>query len=149
MNTIQKEKGKRALHVFLSYAAADREYARKLFNLLSQRSNLHIFTLEGLSAGEAWESMLKEALSLCDIFIVLLSPNSVYSKWVLPELGAAWALNKLIIAVTTETELLSKIPMDLRKIYSVETAYLENHPEVIDQILERYEGRSSFTLLSS
>jgi len=143
MNTIQKEKGKRALHVFLSYAAADREYARKLFNLLSQRSNLHIFTLEGLSAGEAWESKLKDELSQCDIFIVLLSSNSVNSKWVLSELGAAWALNKLIIPVVTNTEVLSKIPMDLRKTYSVESTYLEDHPEVIDQILERYKERGN------
>ena len=143
MNTIQKEKGKRALHVFLSYAAADREYARKLFNLLSQRSNLHIFNLEGLSAGEAWESKLKDELSQCDIFIVLLSSNSVNSKWVLSELGAAWALNKLIIPVVTNTEVLSKIPMDLRKTYSVESTYLEDHPEVIDQILERYKERGN------
>ena len=144
MNTIQKEKGKQALRIFLSYAAADREYARKLRSLLSQRSNLYVFTLEGLSAGEAWESKLKDELSQCDIFIVLLSSNSVNSKWVLSELGAAWALNKLIIPVVTHAEVLSKIPMDLRKIYSVEIKYLEDHPEVIDQILERYKERGNF-----
>lgn len=153
MNTIQKEKGKQALRIFLSYAAVDREYARKLRSLLSQRPNLHVFTPEVLSAGEAWESKLKNELSQCDIFIVLLSPDSVNSKWVLSELGAAWALNKLIIPVITHPEVLSKIPVDLRKIKSVEIKDLENHPEVINQILEHYEETSNFTkqgnLLSS
>ena len=99
MNTNRKEKGKSASRIFLSYVRADRTYALKLRSLLSQRPNLSIFTTETLSAGEDWESKLKDELSQSDIFIVLLSSNSVDSKWVLHELGAAWALNKPIIPV--------------------------------------------------
>jgi hypothetical protein len=139
MNTTQKEKGKQALRIFLSYAVAEREYGHKLRRLLSQRPNLQIFTPESLSAGENWESKLKDEISQCDIFVVLLSQNSVNSEWVLCELGAAWALNKLIILVITHPDVVSKIPLDLRRVQSVEIKYLESHPEVIKQILERYE----------
>lgn len=145
MNAIKKEKGKPAIRIFLSYAAADKEYGHKLLNLLSQRPNLHIFTLEVLSAGEDWKSKLKDELSKCDFFIVLLSSNSVNSKWVLPELGAAWALNKSIISVVTHPEVFSKIPVDLRKVQSVDIKYLEKHPEAINQILEHYEETGNFT----
>jgi len=138
MNSIQKEKGKQVLRIFLSYVAADRGSARKLRNLLSRRPNLHIFTPEMLSAGEDWVSRLRDEISQCDIFIVLLSPDSVSSPSVLSELGAAWALDKLIIPVITHPEVLSKIPVDLRKVQSVEIKYLESHPEAIRQILERY-----------
>jgi len=138
MNTTQK-KGKQALRIFLSYAAADREYARKLRSLLSRRSNLQIFTPEALSAGEDWVSKLKDEISQCDIFVVLLSSSSVNSEWVLSELGAAWALGKLIVPVITHPEVFSKIPVVLKDVLSVEIKYLESHPEAIEQILARYE----------
>lgn len=139
MNTTQKEKGKRALRIFLSYAATDREYARKLPNLLSLRPNIHIFTPEMLSAGEEWVPRLRDEISQCDIFIVILSSDSVSSPSVLSELGAAWALDKLIIVVFTHSEVFSKIPVNLREVQSLEIKYLESHPEAIKQIIERYE----------
>lgn len=144
MNTNRKEKGKSASRIFLSYVRADRTYALKLRSLLSQRPNLSIFTTETLSAGEDWESKLKDELSRSDIFIVLLSSNSVDSKWVLHELGAAWALNKPIIPVVINPEVFSKIPVTLRETQLVEIKDLET-PEVIDQILEGYEKVANFT----
>ncbi|MEW5767961.1 MAG: toll/interleukin-1 receptor domain-containing protein [bacterium] len=138
MNTIQKERGKQVLRIFLSYTTADRTYAHKLYSLLSQRPNLRIFTTEMFSAGEDWESKLKDRLSQCDIFMVLLSSNSVDSKWVLHELGAAWALDKPIIPIVTYPELISKIPLTLGGIRFVEIKDLEK-PEVISKILEHYE----------
>ncbi|MCK4732005.1 MAG: toll/interleukin-1 receptor domain-containing protein [Methanophagales archaeon] len=134
------EKGDRGtLHVFLSYAVADKEYAHKLHKLLSQQPNLHIFTTEALSAGEDWTSKLKDELSKCDVFVVLLSPNAIESSWVLSELGAAWALDKLIIPVVTELKVSSKIPVQLKGTHFVEIEHLEKHPEAINQALMRYK----------
>jgi len=90
-----------------------------------------------LSAGEDWESRLRDELSQCDIFVALLSPDSVHSEWVLQELGAVWALNKPIIPVVTHLELFSEIPLELRGVQSVEIKDLES-PEIINQILEHY-----------
>jgi len=130
--------------IFLSYAGADRTYARKLRSLLSQRPNLRIFTTETLSAGEDWESELRDELAQSDLFMVLLSSNSVDSKWVLHELGAAWALNKPIIPIVINPEAFSKIPVTLGELQSVEIEDLEN-PEVIDQILEVHEKANNST----
>lgn len=138
MSTVQKEKAKRTLHIFLSYTVADRAQAHKLRSLLSQRSNLRIFTTEMLSAGEDWRSKLRDELSQCDIFVVLLSSNSVNSPWVLQELGAAWGLSKLIIPIVTHPEVASKIPAPLNEIQSIEIEDFEK-PEVVNQILEHYE----------
>lgn len=138
----QKEKRKQALRIFLSYATADRVYAHKLQSLLSQRPNVRIFTTETLSAGEDWQSRLKDELSQCDVFLVLLSPNSVDSKWVLHELGAAWAIDKPIVPIVTHPEVFSKIPVMLSQTQFVEIKDLEK-PEVINQILERYEEAAS------
>src|SRR3990172_6614894 len=138
MNTIYQEKSKQTTRIFLSYVAADREYAHKLHNLLSQHSDLYIFTLEMLSAGDNWESKLKDEISKSDIFIVLLSSRSVNSNWVLHELGAAWALNKPIIPVVIHGDVFSQIPLPLRQMQLIEFKEFEK-PEVINKILEQYE----------
>lgn len=137
MNTVLKESSRRTLRVFLSYAVADREYARKLRSLLSRYLNLHIFTPDMLSAGEDWLSRLKDEVHKCDIFLVLLSPDSVNSEWILSEIGAAWALNKLIVPIVTQTGLSTEIPTVLQQSEFLEMKYLEDHPEAIDQILAK------------
>jgi hypothetical protein len=131
MSAIGKERGKDGLRIFLSYATADRTDARKVRSLLSKRPDLRIFTTETLSAGEDWESKLKGEISQCEIFIVLVSPTSVDSKWVLHELGAAWALDKPILAVVTDPEVVSKIPLNLRGVEIVEIKDLEKPEEVV------------------
>jgi hypothetical protein len=109
-----KRTGEKALRVFFSYAAADRAEANRVRALLSRLPRLELFTPENLSAGEPWESKLKDELSRCDMFVVLLSRNSVSSTWVLHELGAAWGLNKPILPIVTDPDLLSEIPLNMR-----------------------------------
>lgn len=53
-------------------------------------------------------------------------------------IGAAWGLEKPIISVVTDPEVFTKIPVALTKARLVDIKDLEN-PEVINQILERYE----------
>ena len=142
MTTIQKEMVKQVFRVFLSYAITDRVQAHKLRSLLSKRPNLRVFSTEMLSAGENWEPKLRDELSQCDIFLVLLSPSSVDSPWILHELGAAWALNKPIIPIVTRPGLFSKIPLELSGIQSVEIKDIEK-PEVIDQLLEHYREEAA------
>lgn len=134
----QKGKRKPALRIFLSYAAADRVYAHQVRSLLSQRPNVHLFTTETLSAGEDWQSKLKDELSKCDLFLVLLSPNSVESKWVLHELGAAWAIDKPIVPIVTHPEVFTKVPVALSQTQFVEIKDLAK-PGIMNRILEHYE----------
>ena len=138
MNMTKKEEVKPILRVFFSYAREDRAEAHKIRHLLSQRFNIRIFTTELLSAGEDWQSKLKNELTQCDIFVVLLSPNAVTSSWVLQELGAAWGLQKPILPVVTHPGVFAQIPVALSQTEFVDIKDLEN-PEVLHQILERYE----------
>jgi hypothetical protein len=139
MNAIQKEKSKQALRIFLSYASADKEDARKLSNMLRGHYNLHIFSSEMLSAGEDWQAKLRDEISKCDLFIVLLSPKSVETGWVLSELGAAWALDKMIISIFTKPEMLSKVPVELKNTESLDISSLDEHPEILNHIIENYK----------
>jgi len=135
MNPTKQE---RPIRVFFSYETADNDHARKLRRILSRHFNLRIFTHEGLSAAEDWKSKLKSELAQCDIFVVLLSPNSVESDWVLQELGGAWMGDKPILPIVTHSHVLAKIPLQLRNAQTVNINDLDN-PEVINQILESFE----------
>jgi nucleoside 2-deoxyribosyltransferase len=122
----------------LSYAASDRGYARQLELALSGRANLRVFTTDALSAGEDWESKLRDEIAQTDIFMVLLSPASVGSNWVLHELGAAWALGKPIIPVLTQPEAFIRVPVELQDRVPVSFSSLDS-PEALTQLLEPFE----------
>src|SRR5437660_2798829 len=109
MTVVGSEAKGRSVRVFLSYAAADRTYARHLQEILSPFANFRVFTTDALSAGEDWTPKLREEIARSDVFVVLLSPASVRSDWVLQELGAAWGLNKPIVPVLTQPEVMGKL----------------------------------------
>lgn len=74
--------------VFLSYAAGDKEAATRIAYALIDRG-LNIWFDLGTPAGATFDSSIFEAISASDYLVVLLSPNSVKSKWVEYELKAA------------------------------------------------------------
>lgn len=109
----RRQQRKEAPRIFLSYAEKDKVLARKLQNILAGRGNIRIFSSEALSAGEDWSSRIREELSSCDIFVVLMSPKSIESSWVLQGIGAAWAMNKRIVAVATHPSVPVDVPSKL------------------------------------
>jgi hypothetical protein len=133
-----KNKAKKDVHIFLSYASEDKNRAAELINQLAQRPNLHVFTADKMSAGEDWQSRIKKELSASDFFLVLLSPTSIQSKWVQFELGAAWGLNKFIIPVVTSHDLVNKIPVELAGLQIVEMEHLKKS-DAISEIMDLYE----------
>jgi len=139
---MSKVEKKSNLRVFLSYAAQDATQALRIYNVLFKQPDIEIFTTNMLSAGENWIPKLRKALYESDLFIVLLSPNAVESKWVLYELGAAWGLNKPIIPVVMQLEMSGKVPLVLRDVPLLSIEELENS-EAVNQILERYEAAAA------
>lgn len=130
----QTKRQKKTIRIFLSYTATDRIHAQQLRDILSRHPNVHIFTTEMLSAGEDWQSKLRDELSNCDKFLVILSPTSVDSNWVLHELGAAWAIGKPIIPIVTNKELLSKLPVSVSNLQIIEIKDIKK-AKIINHIL--------------
>jgi hypothetical protein len=115
-------------------------YADELLSYLSAQPKLDISTMNNISAGEKWRSKIKSALNASDVFMVLLSPTSVKSAWVLFELGLAWGLGMPIIPVATHPEVISKVPVELNNVQVIDLGKLKN-PEVINRIMKHYEKR--------
>ncbi len=124
--------------VFISHSNVDMVFARHVRNLLFQRLNAQVFTTEELSAGEKWQSKLRNELSSTDVVVALLTPHSADDKWVLHEIGAALALEKLIIPVVTRRDVLNKMPVSLERSHIIELADVET-PENADKFVDAFE----------
>ena len=95
---------KPAFNVFISHAREDQPLVERIVRGLTFGGRVRVHTDRMLSAGEDWRSELRRALETTHVFIVVGSPASARSDFVLQELGGAWALNKPIVVVTPEGE---------------------------------------------
>lgn len=94
-NFIQDRKNQ--FDVFLSYASQDKNIAEELKSKL-ELHNLGVFMSEKtIDAGDTWTDAIREALSGSRLVVILLTPNSLRSQWVMAEAGAAWVTQKKVI----------------------------------------------------
>lgn len=133
-NSSRKAKNKSKLRIFLSYSSRDGEIAGRIYNAIRKIPDIEVFYSGKINPGENWENRIKKELEICDIVIILLSEKSINSQWIMYELGAAWGLNKRIIPVVTNFELISEIPLELHK-YKIFNLDDFINPELINGIL--------------
>ncbi|HWM26119.1 MAG TPA: toll/interleukin-1 receptor domain-containing protein [Chthoniobacterales bacterium] len=80
--------------VFVSYSATDRRTARELTELLEQKGLTCFLAEKSIATGARWKEEIRKALIDSRIAVIILTPNSVTSTWVLYEASACWALGK-------------------------------------------------------
>ena len=122
--------------VFLSYAREDRAYAERLRRILADSAGVRVFTDDMLSVGEPWQDRLLQELRKADVFVVIGTPRSSGSDFVLQELGAAWAMEKPIVVVTVAKGATWRPPVESRMIEQVSLPELEQ-PGVLERLFER------------
>jgi hypothetical protein len=83
--------------VFISYSTDDKVWTYELWRAIRDRLNWEVWIDQKLIPATDWWVSICEAIEGCDIFIIVLSPKSVASKYCTTELGYAVALNKPII----------------------------------------------------
>lgn len=98
--------------IFFSYSHRDSGIATHLVKSFEE-AGLRCFLAEkDLSAGELWEPVIREAIQSAKCMLLLMTPRSKNSLWVAVEAGAAWALEKKLIAAlmfVEEDELIQPI----------------------------------------
>lgn len=91
-----------AFDVFLSHAKEDLEFAKKIHDTL-ERININCFLFELYPYyGELIPDVIRDRISECRYFVVLMTEAGVRSQWVNQEIGIAHALNKLIIPIAVK-----------------------------------------------
>lgn len=75
------------MKVFLSYASEDRPIAERVCRTLESEGHDVFFDRDDLAGGDVYGVRIREAIDKCDVFIFLVSPNSIDAGYALTELG--------------------------------------------------------------
>jgi hypothetical protein len=90
---------KQSVKVFVSHSSHDKWAARRIAEDLEKLGCRTFLDEKDIVTGSAIDSAVWSHLTDTDDFVILLSPTSVHSEWVLLELGGALALHKRVIPV--------------------------------------------------
>jgi tetratricopeptide (TPR) repeat protein len=102
------------ISVFISYSRKDSVFVDRLEADLRARSFLTWVDRRKLEGGQNWLDMLERAIDLCNVLLVVLSPDAVMSDNVKMEYRYAKDQGRLIIPVELRT--CPKVPIDLNSI---------------------------------
>jgi len=83
--------------VFLSYASPDAGVASEIRDSLLGKGIKCFMSEKDIKSGVLWEKKIRDAIKGARLAIVLLTPESLHSKWVMCEAGAFWVLEKPLI----------------------------------------------------
>lgn len=86
--------------VFISYTKADSGLANELREQLVNAKTKVFLAERSISLASRGEPAIRQALQRSRLLVVLITPHSIKSDWVIFEAGAAWALDVPIAAAT-------------------------------------------------
>lgn len=94
----------------------------------------------GLGGGDRWWERIKEEIRTRAVFVVILSPEAMASKWVIDEIDLAWAAAKIIVPILYRE---CAVPDDLRLIQMVSFEAPTQFDEAFEKLLAAVRlGRS-------
>ena len=121
------------MKVFVSYARADKPYCIRIIETLRAHDVWHD---QGLSAGQDWWQEILRRLEWCEVFLYLLSPDSLTSQHCRRELELALRLKRDIVPVMiTKDTVLPEYMRDWNYIDLSENLTVENVSQLLNAIL--------------
>lgn len=87
------------MKVFISHSSKDKWAAKRISEEIESLEIETFLDEKDISTGQSIDQSIKSNINDCDDFLILLTPASIKSEWVLIELGGALALGKNIVPV--------------------------------------------------
>ena len=126
--------------IFISYSHSDNQLAKSLYSKF-KAAELRCFLAEkDIAAAERWENRIRDALRASQRILLIITPNSKDSHWVVAEAGAAWVLGKPLvpaIAYVDKNDLIT--PISSYQTRSIHT------PEEIENLVNELSAGGSIT----
>lgn len=85
--------------VFISHSSRDAWIARTMAEKISALEVKVWLDVKDLEGGDIVTEKILEGLDTCEEAVVLVSPNSVGSQWVVFEIGAVWGQHKRVTPI--------------------------------------------------
>lgn len=117
--------------IFISYSRRDLNFVKQLAKDLQQAGNQVWYDLSSLDGGDRWGREIQNAIRQSDVFLLVVSPNSVESEWVEKEFLYASNLQRRIIPLLYQA---CDLPLWLLNIHFVDVQgsnYAQNFPQVL------------------
>jgi len=90
--------------VFISYSHKDEELAKELRQLLEDKGLKCFMSSMDISPGDPWAETIRDALEGSQELLLVITADSIDSKWVMCEGGAGWVLKKRMIPALLKVE---------------------------------------------
>jgi len=87
------------MKVFISHSAKDKWAAREIAKRIESMGATVFIDEKDIKSGDSIDVAIRSHLAESDHFLLILSPASVKSEWVLLELGGALALGKTVVPI--------------------------------------------------
>ncbi|HTU44658.1 MAG TPA: toll/interleukin-1 receptor domain-containing protein [Bryobacteraceae bacterium] len=86
---MSRKRSVRPVEVFISYSSKNLNFAARLVDVLGTYGVRSFLSRRSIRGAQEWHDEIGAALKRCDWFLVILSPDSVRSKWIRRELTYA------------------------------------------------------------
>lgn len=117
------------MKVFISHSSRDKWIARRISEDINNLGAKTFLDEKDIETGEPIDQSINDQLKDCDEILILFSPSSLESHWVLMEVGGAKALDKRLIPILLHlgaNELPAPISKHLaRDLNEIEKYYIE------------------------
>ena len=87
------------MKIFVSHSSKDKWAARRVAKDIEELGHTVFLDEKDITTGESIDASIRTHLKSSEHFLILLSPASLNSQWVLLELGGALALEKTIVPI--------------------------------------------------
>ena len=128
--------------VFISYSHKDEELAKELRQLLVSKGLKCFMSGMDIRSGDPWAETIRDALKGSQELLLVITTDSIGSKWVMCEGGAGWALGKRMVPalLKVEPDLLPE-PIKRHQAKKIDTAaQRESLAKEIAERLRKYIG---------
>ncbi len=115
--------------VFISYSKSQHELARGLARRLEE-DGVSVWWDAGLRPGENFRNEIDEQLNACKAAVIIWSPDSMRSDWVIAEADHAWHQRKLVNTHVADVKAY-QIPKPFNQAHSVE---ISSHDAIVDAV---------------
>lgn len=124
------------IDVFISYASENEGLAVEFDQMLTAEGMRCFLSKKSIKASDVWRDEIRQALHNSAVVLVLLTPNSIESDWVLIESGAFWAFGKPIFPALLGVNVAAMPdPISQHQGRSIETA--ADRPALVKEIVAK------------
>ena len=124
--------------IYLSYRMTDEQIARELTARLIAGGHRVTVDTNTLMPGQQFRTVLRDALKTSDCVVALLSKDAHQSQYVFTEIGAARALDKLLIPVVIDDAPMPNVIADILCVF-----YRGNLDEVVQKINQSIDAMAN------